>query len=267
MFTRVLATSTALVIAMSMSGYADDSKKSKRDGDYAQIKTAEDVANKLNMLNHKEIECGKLGQKKSENAEVKEFARTLESDHKRANEQVKQFAKANNIDLKKPEKAHDDHKGRQGEPGEPGSVGTPGTKGTPGNERDVEDRDAADRNRADVNNTDTADRNRADATSNDAAWDDNEITIQEEKENMQRIEGLSGEEFDREYTTMMAKAHGKAIRQLTNAKEQVEDAEAKELIAAIIPQLQKHKERATALSRQFGGNPDLDNKIGAQSSR
>lgn len=233
MFTRLLAT-TALTLGLVTSGYADDAKTSK-DGHHGQMKSAEDVAHKLHKLNNKEIECGKLGQRKSENPEVKEFARMVESDHTRANEQVRQFAASKGIELKKLDDAHGDHKGREGEPGEPGSVGTPGTQGTPGNQTDVEDR------AEEIRDSDGKDIKHA---------------KRDDKEKMKRLEALSGEEFDREYTTMMAHAHGKAIRMLTDAQAHVEDAEAKELILALLPDLQKHWEQAAALSRKFGGNPD-----------
>jgi len=251
MFTRLLATTT-LALGLAISGYADDTQASKQDGQHAQLKTAEDVANKLNKLNHKEIECAKLGQRKSENAEVKEFARVIESDHMRANEQVQQFAQANNIDLKNVDDVHAEHKSREGKPGDPGSVGTPGTQGTPGNQRDVNDSDGTDRDSSDTTSSATADRK-------DGKYDD--------KEKWERLESLSGEEFDREYTTMMAKAHGKAVRMLTDAQDQVEDAKAKELIASILPDLQKHKEQAAALSRKLGGNPDVDTDTNAATAR
>jgi len=245
MMTRLLATTTVLVLGMAMTGYAEDTKLSKSDGEYGQIKTAEDVANKLNMLNHAEIACGKLGQRKSENAEVKEFARALEADHTSANEQLQSFAKAKNIDLENADDTHGDHQGPGGKPGDPGSVGAPGTQGTPGHDTDIE-------------SGDVVSKDAADSTSSNGDRKDRKSAKRDQKEEMKRLEALSGEEFDREYTTMMAQSHVDVIRQLTAAQDGVEDAEAKALITSILPVLQKHNDQAAALSRKLGGNPDAE---------
>lgn len=239
MYTRLVAVSSALVMGLAFSGYADPGKDAKDKGSGVALKTAEQVLNKLHKLNSKEIECAKLGQTKSENPQVLEYARMLEADHQKADEEVKSLATAKNVELKDPEidehDEHADHGNREGSPGDPGKLGTPGTPGVPG------------------------DAGTSDGTGGDRP--DSNVGAPEKgghahKAHMKELEKLSGSEFDREYMSMMAMSHGKAIPLLTNSQETIEDADAKNLVSAQLPVLQKHWEEAAALSRQLGGNPD-----------
>lgn len=70
-----------------------------------------------------------------------------------------------------------------------------------------------------------------------------------------RIMGLSGAELDREYTSTMAEAHADVIQMLKTARDGTQDKDVRSLIDKMMPALEQHRDRASALSTKVKGEP------------
>lgn len=70
----------------------------------------------------------------------------------------------------------------------------------------------------------------------------------EQKQKLDRLQGLSGAEFDREYMTMMVDAHQKAVNLFQNQANKGDDPEVKAFAAKTLPTLQEHLKDAQSLS-------------------
>jgi putative membrane protein len=69
----------------------------------------------------------------------------------------------------------------------------------------------------------------------------------------QKLSGLQGEEFDREYTKAMAKGHDKAVALFESASQTPQmPSELKEFAASTLPTLEQHKEMAHSLHGRDG---------------
>ena len=77
----------------------------------------------------------------------------------------------------------------------------------------------------------------------------------EYRKEYERLQSLSGKEFNREYTMWMTKAHQKMLETLENARVEIDDPQVKTLIAELEPTLRNHEQRAATLARQFGAEP------------
>jgi len=75
-----------------------------------------------------------------------------------------------------------------------------------------------------------------------------------EKAEMERIKGLSGQEFDREFTRMMQHDHQTHVQMLQQAQQQEQLQPVRPLITELIPVLQQHETRARELQQQVGGS-------------
>jgi putative membrane protein len=63
-----------------------------------------------------------------------------------------------------------------------------------------------------------------------------------------KLQGLKGEDFDREYVNAMAKGHDKAVALFESASQQAQmPAELKQFAASTLPTLEQHKEMAHSL--------------------
>lgn len=69
-----------------------------------------------------------------------------------------------------------------------------------------------------------------------------------QKQKLDKLQGLSGAEFDREYMTMMVDAHQKAVSLFQNQANTGDDAEVKAFAAKTLPTLQEHLKDAQNLS-------------------
>jgi predicted outer membrane protein len=74
---------------------------------------------------------------------------------------------------------------------------------------------------------------------------------QQDVQNIQRIESLSGTEFDRAYIREMVNDHRKAVALYENARQDVQDPELKMFIDETLPTLREHLRAAEDLSRDL----------------
>ena len=86
-----------------------------------------------------------------------------------------------------------------------------------------------------------------------------EAGIQREKENaawVAKLKTMSGNDFDREYMTMVATRHDKTVALLKAAKTEVKDPQVVTLIGELQPTEQKHADRAEVIAVKCGAKPE-----------
>jgi putative membrane protein len=79
-------------------------------------------------------------------------------------------------------------------------------------------------------------------------------SLDQEHESLKmKLQGMSGEDFDREYIKAMAKGHDKAVALFESASQQSQmPADLKQFAAATLPTLQQHKSMAHSLHGKEG---------------
>jgi len=137
----------------------------------------------LAMANQSEIDMAQLAEQKSNNQQVKDFARTLQQDHSKAQDVVQQFAQKENV-----------------------SVAAP-----------------------------SADQK----SSKEAAM-------------KQKMESLSGAEFDKEFIKHQVMDHQREVAQLQRISQSSSDPNSKQLADQLLPDMQKHLQTAQQLAQQLG---------------
>jgi putative membrane protein len=90
-----------------------------------------------------------------------------------------------------------------------------------------------------------ADKKGIDANAMPPAGTDQEAKDQEK---MDRLRNLSGAQFDREFATMMAEGHQKAIEMVQAAQGRVNDPALRTMLTQLLPTLQKHHDIAESLA-------------------
>ena len=70
---------------------------------------------------------------------------------------------------------------------------------------------------------------------------------------MQKLHGLTGTEFDREFIQMAVKHHEKDVREFEQASQRVQDQELKSWVSKTLPTLREHLQTAQRLQSTVGG--------------
>ncbi|HJZ86578.1 MAG TPA: DUF4142 domain-containing protein [Polyangia bacterium] len=76
----------------------------------------------------------------------------------------------------------------------------------------------------------------------------------EQAEMLARIRALKGHEFDREFLNSMVTAHDQAISLIVSAQESVTDADARALLADLLPTVKEHRKTAADLLERTSGS-------------
>ena len=251
------------VLAMSSASLTADDDKDKSQGGTGSATKLETgtagQAGQLGAMDEKfvrdaaksgmmEVQIGKLGVQKAQNAQVKQFAQKLVDDHGKANTELQQFAAKKGITLPSaPEgitsttTTTTTTTDPASTPGaitsipktDPSAVGAPGAgTGT-----------STDSDRTQV-------RDRADASHGDAQM----------QNEMRKLQGLTGTDFDREFVSQAVKHHEKDVRDFDQASKQCEDQELKSWINKTLPTLREHLQTAQSLQASVGsaGAPGAD---------
>ena len=69
-----------------------------------------------------------------------------------------------------------------------------------------------------------------------------------------KLSGLSGEEFDQEYMKMMVKDHNKDINTFQKASENLTDPAVKEFASKTLPVLKEHQQMAKQINGQLSNS-------------
>ncbi len=176
-----------------------------------------------------EVHMGRMGVQQAQNSQVKQFAQKLIDDHSKANTELQQFASKKGITLPQ---EREDITSTSSPGSESSAVGAPGagtatttpadastspeSKGAPGQDRGV----------------------------SSASGSDND---------MKKLHGLTGSDFDREFVRLAVKDHQKDVREFEQGSKKVEDQELKSWIEKTLPTLREHLQMAQGLQSTVGG--------------
>lgn len=233
------------VLAMSAASVsADDTKDKSQGGPGADSKSAIGTAgqpgqqaSQLAKADEKfvheaarggmmEVHMGKMGVQQAQNSQLKQFAQKLIDDHTKANSELQQFAAKKGITLPRESEGissttapGSDYAAK--EPTTSTTTSTdpstsPESKGAPGQDRGL----------------------------TSSGGSDNE---------MKKLHGLTGSDFDREYIRMAVKHHQKDVREFEQASKKVEDQELRSWIDKTLPTLREHLQTAQSLQTTVGG--------------
>jgi len=181
----------------------------------------------LHHVNKGEIEMAKLAKDNASSDQAKKFADTMIKDHQNADDQVVAFAKAHNVDL--------DAMHAQA-PGAGAQGATPGAPGT-----------QMDENNSRAVGSATGEYARTAMGGSGTAGDPHAQAKAEHKATLEKLRGLKGPEFDREFVRVMIKDHQMAVDHLTSARTQVTDPEYVSLIDKLLPTIKQHVAMAQKL--------------------
>ena len=78
----------------------------------------------------------------------------------------------------------------------------------------------------------------------------------EERETMQRLSALNGEEFDRQYARLMVEDHRKDVAMYRAMAESSEDADLKKYASDTLPVLQEHLTLAESMAQEMAVMPE-----------
>ena len=172
----------------------------------------------LHHVNKGEIEMAKLAKDNASSDQVKKFADTLIKDHQSVDDQVVAFAKTHNVDL---DAMHADATAAQR-----ATPGAPGTQMDENNSRAV--------------GSATGEYARTAMGGSGTAGDSHAQAKAEHRATLERLRGLKGAEFDKEFVRVMIKDHQMAVDRLTSARTQLTDPEYVTLIDKVLPTLKQH---------------------------
>jgi putative membrane protein len=178
----------------------------------------------------KEIRLGALAEQRAEKSEVREFGRRMVTDHSAANTRLAEIARSKGITFPT----------------------TNAFEGTNADRKFVRDREQS---------ITTTDR-QAELNAPDGRLDGREMRRDvlsmkhHDVQAVQRLQRLSGSEFDRAYVREMVKDHTHAVESFQHASLALTDGELKTFATETLPKLREHKEMAEKLAGQMGINPD-----------
>lgn len=179
----------------------------------------------LHHVNKGEIEMAKLAKDNASSDQVKKFADTLIKDHQNVDDQVVAFAKTHNVDL---DAMQADATGAH--------RATPGATGT-----------QMDENNSRAVGSATGEYARTAMGGSGTAGDSHAQAKAEHRATLEKLRGLKGAEFDKEFVRVMIKDHQMAIDRLTSARTQVTDPEYVSLIDKVLPTMKQHVTMAQKL--------------------
>ncbi|MGH7529963.1 MAG: DUF4142 domain-containing protein [Gemmatimonadales bacterium] len=216
---------TALFLVAPAAGLAAQDTARAQDPQYRtdqQARPQDDrsLVLKLHRGHQMEIRAGQLAQQNGRSEQVKEFGEQLVRDHENANREVTKVAEELNIALPQ---MKDSAAGHQDMPG--------GERRDTAQQRPEQQRPE----QQPPDYQDPAKQAGAD-TSEDAKL-------------IERLSGLQGAEFDREFARAMVQSHQKTLRMLQQAQGQVQREEVRELVQNTIPTVQRHLETAQSIAR------------------
>ena len=86
----------------------------------------------------------------------------------------------------------------------------------------------------------------------EAKTDAEKQDMQKDQQMVQKVEGMSGRDFDKAFLEMMAVGHAKAIAMLTQAHDVTKDPELKDMLGKMVPILRQHEVVAQKLQSSLG---------------
>lgn len=230
----------------------------EQTGEHVEM-TAETFARAAALGGLKEVHVGQLAMQKTQSSEVRQLASRIVEDHSAANQRLMLLARTRGIDLP-PTNVFE-------------KIGAEDSDRLPvrGTEEDAATGTGDPRARLERQRDEARDVTRSDSTalgierqpgelaalrgSADASKDARlEQMKQECIQDVERLQGLSGSEFDREFVKAMVKDHEMAVQKFEQAAQSLEDRELKNFASDTLPKLRQHLEMAQELQKSLGEN-------------
>jgi putative membrane protein len=191
-----------------------------------------DFVMKASAAGKAEVEAGQLALTKASSADVKQFAQRMIDDHSKANDELTQLVQSKGWSMTANEMSHDNAK-------------------TDTTSASSDTNKSSDTNRS----TDTSknpDANKWSDSNRPMATDDKKMQS-DHKAMMDKLSGLSGAEFDREYMRHMVMDHEKAVALFTReSKNKNGDDELEKWAEKTLPTLQEHLRMAREVAGKVG---------------
>lgn len=230
---------TALAMSVTSLPAADDKDQggpgavNKTQAGKSQLSpAAEKFVHEAATSGMMEVRLGKLGVQKAQHPQVKQFAQALVTEHTRINNELKQIAQNKGITLPDPDRiAGTQGQGQQGLGQRPGQAQGQEAQGAPGAQGERE-----------------PGRPQAGAQPGDQSAMHKEFA-----QTIQRLEGMSGTEFDQTFIKTAVTHHEKDVQQFEQASQTLDDPALKAFAAKTLPTLREHLMQAKNLHKQVGG--------------
>jgi len=223
-----LTASLALSLPLVLScGKDNPSKVDRLAATTVDNAVVAEVLQNLHSANQDEIAAGKLAQEQGSDKEVKDLGKVLVDDHTKADQQVTDVAKRANVNLD----------GGESAPPAPGTPTTPAP--APGTPATGPTQPAA----PSSGNTSPGNSGGGLDMPGEAGGDPFEM-----------LRNLRGQEFDREFLSMMVDDHQEMIQKLDAALPQLGDSETAKLVKQLRPVIQTHLDRAKQILQRLGGS-------------
>ena len=158
-----------------------------------------------------EVKLGQMAADKATNADVKQFGQRMVDDHSKANSELMALASQKGVTL-------------------------PAMSDTAMMNSSSQSTDQATATSQAMDQQSTPDTS---ATKERHARVDTDAMLKDDK-GMNKLSGLSGDAFDREYVDMMVKDHEKAVKEFENASMKAKDPDVRAFAAKTLPTLREH---------------------------
>jgi predicted outer membrane protein len=227
---------------MMKSGDSNMDRSAKMDHSKGQM-TDEMVLRHLHHANTEEIKAGQMAQSKASSRQVKDYARTLVTDHQQADKQVLAMASKMHVDMKKMDMSDMDHSGMDHSKMDHSKMDHSGMDHSQTAGMDHS-------NTAGMDRSNTADMDHSNMDhSQTAGMDHDKMKMHQAK--MDQLQKMSGKQFDQAFLTMMANGHDHVIEMVKNAQSNA-SPDLKNLLDEMLPTLERHKQMAQDLMKSVG---------------
>jgi putative membrane protein len=193
-----------------------------------------------------EVKMGRMAADKASNADVKAFGQRMVDDHSRANTELMALASQKGVtlpgasDMAMTDQSSSNVSNTTAQSSNQQSSSTSSTSGQ---------QSSTSPTTAQPSSTDTAA-----AAQRHARVETNTGETLKDQENTNKMMGLSGDAFDREYMNMMVKDHEKAVKDFEKVSTKAKDPDVRAFAAKTLPTLREHLQQARDIqSRVKGG--------------
>jgi predicted outer membrane protein len=221
---------------MMKNGDSTMGRSGKMDQSKGQM-TDDMVLRHLHHANLEEIKAGQMAQSKASSSQVKDYARTLVTDHQQADKQVLAMADKMHVDMKKMDTSNMDHSGMDHSKMDHSAM-----------DHSKTDQSGMDHSKMDHSQTASADRSNTDS-SQTSGMDQDKMKMHQAK--MDQLQKMSGKQFDQAFLTMMANGHDHVIDMVKNAQSNA-SGDLKNLLDQMLPTLERHDQMAKDLQKSVG---------------
>ncbi len=262
------ASSTRQGTLMQQEGVRDSSETSpKSNAAQYDANSAQRFARAAAWGGMKEIRLSQIALQKSDNPQVKQFANHIISDHSAANQQLTQIAQnkgytlpaANAFETASYRSTYGSEFEPTSERSAPSQYSPPPASDSRSSRNAMQSQDAATRQQGQDWTAQPGEPQRSESTPSPSidtkggrianspstiSGGNAELQMQTDFRTANRLESLSGKEFDQAYIKQMVEDHQKAISKFETAQQNVEDAELKQFASDTLPKLRDHLKMA-----------------------